>query len=44
MRASDGYKNVEINLPVMIYKNSAEGYVPPGKEHVSVTYSCNSYS
>ena len=23
-------------------KNSAEGYVAPGKEHVSVTYNCNS--
>ena len=25
-------------------KNSTEGYVAPGKEHVSVTYNCNSYS
>ena len=25
-------------------KNSAKGYVAPGKEPVSVTYDCNSYS
>ena len=25
-------------------KNSAEGYVALGKEHVLVTYNCNSYS
>ena len=23
-------------------KNSAEGYIAPGKEHVSVIYNCNS--
>ena len=25
-------------------KNSAAGYVAPEREHVSVTYNCNSYS
>ena len=25
-------------------KNSAEGYVAPGKDHVSMTCNCNSYS
>ena len=25
-------------------KNSAKGYVTPGKEHVSMTCNCNSYS
>ena len=29
---------------ININKNSAEGYVSPGKEHVSMTYICNSYS
>ena len=25
-------------------KHSAKGYVEPGKEHMSMTYNCNSYS
>ena len=27
----------------VLYKNSAEGYVAPGKDHVSLTCDCNSY-
>ena len=29
---------------ININKNSAKGYVAPGKEHVSMTYIRNSYS
>ena len=35
------YSPIQISI---LIKNSAEGYVAPGKGHVSMTYNYNSYS